>query len=137
MACIFAACWDCVWFVRIWHAFRLSLFILLSYFSTLTVLRRHEAKQVDRPLLVRDWRTFSERQPLLWLTKDRYRVRRAQLPPAFWCVSSCWGRTGRWHSYETMYAQRIVADFDAGTMPLSEGTKLGNFLCNILNCSPS
>ncbi|CAM9991495.1 unnamed protein product, partial [Ectocarpus sp. 4 AP-2014] len=46
-------------------------------------------------------------------------------------------RTGRWHSYETMYAQRIVADFDAGTMPLSEGTKLGNFLCNILNCSPS
>ncbi|CAM9121774.1 unnamed protein product [Ascophyllum nodosum] len=46
-------------------------------------------------------------------------------------------RTGRWHSYETMYAQRIVADFEAGTMPLSEGTKLGNFLCNILNCSPS
>ncbi|CAN0417888.1 unnamed protein product [Laminaria digitata] len=36
-----------------------------------------------------------------------------------------------------MYAQRIVADFEAGTMPLSEGTKLGNFLCNILNCSPS
>lgn len=46
-------------------------------------------------------------------------------------------RTGRWHSYETMYAQRIVGDFEAGTMPLSEGTKLGSFLCNILNCSPS
>lgn len=52
------------------------------------------------------------------------------------CVSMM-GRTGRWHSYETMYAQRIVADFEAGTMPLSEGTKLGSFLCNILNCSPS
>ncbi|CAM9187630.1 unnamed protein product [Ectocarpus fasciculatus] len=46
-------------------------------------------------------------------------------------------RTGRWHSFETMYAQRIVADFDAGTLPLCEGTKLGSLLCNILNCSPS
>ncbi|CAM9798294.1 unnamed protein product [Discosporangium mesarthrocarpum] len=36
-----------------------------------------------------------------------------------------------------MYAQRIVADFEAGTIPLSEGTKLGSFLCSILNCSPS
>ncbi|CAM9371440.1 unnamed protein product [Scytosiphon promiscuus] len=46
-------------------------------------------------------------------------------------------RTGRWHSFETMYAQRIVSDFDAGTLPLCDGTKLGNLLCNILNCSPS
>eukprot|EP00903_Cladosiphon_okamuranus_P019592 g18019.t1 len=46
-------------------------------------------------------------------------------------------RTGRWHSFETMYAQRVVADFDAGTLPLCEGTKLGGLLCNILNCSPS
>lgn len=50
----------------------------------------------------------------------------------------CWPcRTGRWHSFETMYAQRVVADFDAGTLPLCEGTKLGSLLCNILNCSPS
>jgi len=29
-----------------------------------------------------------------------------------------------------------LTDFDAGTMPLSEGTKLGNFLCNILTAPP-
>lgn len=66
---------------------------------------------------------------------DHSLCRRQPFPDGF--IPRCAGRTGRWHSFETMYAQRIVSDFDAGTLPLCEGTKLGNLLCNILNCSPS
>jgi hypothetical protein len=41
-------------------------------------------------------------------------------------------RTGRWHAYETLYAQHIIEDFEAGTLPISEGTKLGSLLCKLV-----
>jgi hypothetical protein len=44
-------------------------------------------------------------------------------------------RTGRWHAYETLYAQHIIEDFEAGTLPISEGTKLGSLLCKLVSSS--
>eukprot|EP00611_Tribonema_gayanum_P009464 TRINITY_DN1925_c0_g1_i2.p1 TRINITY_DN1925_c0_g1~~TRINITY_DN1925_c0_g1_i2.p1 ORF type:complete len:305 (-),score=40.65 TRINITY_DN1925_c0_g1_i2:2120-3034(-) len=44
-------------------------------------------------------------------------------------------RTGRWHSYETLYAQHVIDDFEAGTLPIGEGTKLASLLCRLLNCN--
>lgn len=41
-------------------------------------------------------------------------------------------RTGRWHSYETQYAQHVVEDFNAGTLPIAEGTKLASLLCRLV-----
>ncbi|KAG5180041.1 hypothetical protein JKP88DRAFT_200737 [Tribonema minus] len=44
-------------------------------------------------------------------------------------------RTGRWHHYETQYAQHLMEDFEAGTLPIGEGTKLATLLCRLLNCN--
>jgi len=44
-------------------------------------------------------------------------------------------RIGRWHTYETAYTQHIIEDFEEGTLPITEGTKLASFLCGLLNCN--
>ena len=45
-------------------------------------------------------------------------------------------RRGKWTSEEEAYANRLIADFKAGLLPLTDGTTLRSFLSKLLNCDP-
>jgi hypothetical protein len=45
-------------------------------------------------------------------------------------------RRGKWGSEEWAYAQRLVQDFQAGLLPLENGTSLRTLLATALNCDP-
>jgi bHLH-MYC and R2R3-MYB transcription factors N-terminal len=46
-------------------------------------------------------------------------------------------RTGRWKTEEIAYVDYIVQAFDRGILPLPEGVKLNEFLCDLLLCKAS
>jgi len=45
-------------------------------------------------------------------------------------------RRGKWTSEEEAYAGRLIGEFKAGLLPLTDGTTLRNFLSKLLNCDP-
>ena len=45
-------------------------------------------------------------------------------------------RRGKWTSEEEAYANRLINEFKAGLLPLTDGTTLRNFLSKLLNCDP-
>ena len=45
-------------------------------------------------------------------------------------------RRGKWTTEEEAYANRLIADFKNGLLPLTEGTTLRSFLSKLLNCDP-
>eukprot|EP00578_Thalassiosira_sp_NH16_P031510 CAMPEP_0181078636 /NCGR_PEP_ID=MMETSP1071-20121207/1592_1 /TAXON_ID=35127 /ORGANISM="Thalassiosira sp., Strain NH16" /LENGTH=745 /DNA_ID=CAMNT_0023159965 /DNA_START=457 /DNA_END=2694 /DNA_ORIENTATION=- len=45
-------------------------------------------------------------------------------------------RRGKWTSEEEAYAHRLINEFKAGLLPLTDGTTLRNFLSKLLNCDP-
>jgi len=45
-------------------------------------------------------------------------------------------RRGKWTQEEEGYANRLIAEFKAGLLPLSDGTTLRTFLSKLLNCDP-
>ena len=46
-------------------------------------------------------------------------------------------RTGRWTAEETMYCYELIVKFQQGELPLKEGTRLNDFLANILKSKQS
>lgn len=59
-------------------------------------------------------------------------------------VSNCGGgkktgptlRRGKWTPEEEAYANRLIQEFKAGLLPLTDGTTLRTFLSKLLNCDP-
>jgi len=45
-------------------------------------------------------------------------------------------RRGKWTSEEEAYANRLIVEFKAGLLPLTDGTTLRTFLSKLLNCDP-
>lgn len=45
-------------------------------------------------------------------------------------------RRGKWTSEEEAYANRLIIEFKAGLLPLTDGTTLRTFLSKLLNCDP-
>ena len=45
-------------------------------------------------------------------------------------------RRGKWTSEEEAYANRLIQEFKAGLLPLTDGTTLRTFLSKLLNCDP-
>jgi hypothetical protein len=45
-------------------------------------------------------------------------------------------RRGKWTQEEEAYANRLIQEFKAGLLPLSDGTTLRTFLSKLLNCDP-
>lgn len=45
-------------------------------------------------------------------------------------------RSGKWTMEEELYVEQIVADFEAGTLDVPEGTRLRSYLSKVLNCEP-
>lgn len=45
-------------------------------------------------------------------------------------------RRGKWTSEEEAYANRLIMEFKAGLLPLTDGTTLRTFLSKLLNCDP-
>ena len=45
-------------------------------------------------------------------------------------------RRGKWTAEESAYASRLVEEFKAGVLPLTDGTTLRAFLAKLLNCDP-
>lgn len=45
-------------------------------------------------------------------------------------------RRGKWTSEEESYANRLIQEFKAGLLPLTDGTTLRTFLSKLLNCDP-
>lgn len=45
-------------------------------------------------------------------------------------------RRGKWTSEEEAYASRLIQEFKAGLLPLTDGTTLRTFLSKLLNCDP-
>lgn len=45
-------------------------------------------------------------------------------------------RRGKWTSEEEGYANRLILEFKAGCLPLTDGTTLRTFLSKLLNCDP-
>ncbi len=45
-------------------------------------------------------------------------------------------RRGKWTVEEEQYANRLIQEFKAGLLPLTDGTTLRNFLSRLLNCDP-
>jgi hypothetical protein len=45
-------------------------------------------------------------------------------------------RRGKWTSEEEAYAGRLIQEFKAGLLPLTDGTTLRTFLSKLLNCDP-
>ncbi|KAL7473503.1 hypothetical protein ACHAXS_013939 [Conticribra weissflogii] len=45
-------------------------------------------------------------------------------------------RRGKWTNEEEAYANRLISEFKAGLLPLTDGTTLRNFLSKLLNCDP-
>jgi hypothetical protein len=45
-------------------------------------------------------------------------------------------RRGKWTAEEEAYANRLIQEFKAGLLPLTDGTTLRTFLSKLLNCDP-
>ena len=45
-------------------------------------------------------------------------------------------RRGKWTPEEEAYANRLIYEFKAGLLPLTDGTTLRTFLSKLLNCDP-
>lgn len=45
-------------------------------------------------------------------------------------------RRGKWTLEEETYANKLIAEFKQGTLPLTDGTTLRTFLSKLLNCDP-
>jgi len=45
-------------------------------------------------------------------------------------------RRGKWTGEEESYANRLIIEFKAGLLPLTDGTTLRTFLSKLLNCDP-
>eukprot|EP00957_Ditylum_brightwellii_P129843 9903965-Ditylum_brightwellii.AAC.1 len=45
-------------------------------------------------------------------------------------------RRGKWTAEEEAYANRLILEFKAGLLPLTDGTTLRTFLSKLLNCDP-
>lgn len=45
-------------------------------------------------------------------------------------------RRGKWSVEEEAYANRLIQEFKAGLLPLTDGTTLRSFLSKLLNCDP-
>lgn len=45
-------------------------------------------------------------------------------------------RRGKWTAEEEAYASRLIQEFKAGLLPLTDGTTLRTFLSKLLNCDP-
>lgn len=45
-------------------------------------------------------------------------------------------RRGKWTIEEETYANRLIQEFKAGLLPLTDGTTLRTFLSKLLNCDP-
>jgi hypothetical protein len=45
-------------------------------------------------------------------------------------------RRGKWTIEEEQYASRLIVEFKAGLLPLTDGTTLRTFLSKLLNCDP-
>ena len=45
-------------------------------------------------------------------------------------------RRGKWTNEEELYANRLIQEFKAGLLPLTDGTTLRTFLSKLLNCDP-
>lgn len=45
-------------------------------------------------------------------------------------------RRGKWTAEEEAYANRLIIEFKAGLLPLTDGTTLRTFLSKLLNCDP-
>lgn len=45
-------------------------------------------------------------------------------------------RRGKWSAEEEAYANRLIMEFKAGLLPLTDGTTLRTFLSKLLNCDP-
>jgi hypothetical protein len=45
-------------------------------------------------------------------------------------------RRGKWTQEEEAYANRLIQEFKAGLLPLTDGTTLRTFLSKLLNCDP-
>lgn len=45
-------------------------------------------------------------------------------------------RRGKWTHEEEAYANRLIQEFKAGLLPLTDGTTLRTFLSKLLNCDP-
>eukprot|EP00429_Kryptoperidinium_foliaceum_P038820 CAMPEP_0176160540 /NCGR_PEP_ID=MMETSP0120_2-20121206/82122_1 /TAXON_ID=160619 /ORGANISM="Kryptoperidinium foliaceum, Strain CCMP 1326" /LENGTH=614 /DNA_ID=CAMNT_0017497977 /DNA_START=58 /DNA_END=1899 /DNA_ORIENTATION=- len=45
-------------------------------------------------------------------------------------------RRGKWTAEEEAYAARLIQEFKAGLLPLTDGTTLRTFLSKLLNCDP-
>ena len=45
-------------------------------------------------------------------------------------------RRGKWTPEEEAYAARLIQEFKAGLLPLTDGTTLRTFLSKLLNCDP-
>lgn len=45
-------------------------------------------------------------------------------------------RRGKWTPEEENYANKLISEFKAGTLPLAEGTTLRTFLSKLLQCDP-
>ncbi len=45
-------------------------------------------------------------------------------------------RRGKWTPEEEAYANRLIMEFKAGLLPLTDGTTLRTFLSKLLNCDP-
>lgn len=45
-------------------------------------------------------------------------------------------RRGKWTAEEEAYASRLIVEFRAGLLPLTDGTTLRTFLSKLLNCDP-
>lgn len=45
-------------------------------------------------------------------------------------------RRGKWTAEEEAYANRLITEFKAGLLPLTDGTTLRTFLSKLLNCDP-
>ncbi len=46
-------------------------------------------------------------------------------------------RTGRWTTEETLYCDKMIEHFESGSLPITEGIKLNDFLANMLKSKQS
>ena len=73
------------------------------------------------------------------LQQARMAVQQQQRKPAKASSSGKKGpplRRGKWTPEEEAYAARLIQEFKAGLLPLTDGTTLRTFLSKLLNCDP-
>jgi hypothetical protein len=72
-------------------------------------------------------------------TKNRGRKRKGSMAEGMDERSACISerRTGRWTNEEMAYCDKLMAKFESGEIPVSEGTKLNEFLGNMLKSKQS